>query len=136
MKVGRKLPSKRMLVLAGVLAVCGLAAVASRVVLAASDAPSPSDQLWTVRVLTDVFTESRGTTVSVAAPADTRWMRLYGQTVEHPGLERRVAPRRTGFPAGRVVAASAPVVVVLYRREFRSRTVAILREDPPDAPVN
>ncbi len=98
-----------MLVLAGVLAVCGLAAVTSRVLVAQGKAPSPSDQLWTIRVLTGVLAEHNGTTVSIAGPADTRWMRLYGQTVEHPGLERRVAPRRTGVAGSRVVVARAPV---------------------------
>ncbi len=109
MKVSRKLPSRRMLVLAGVLAVCGLAAVTSRVLVAQGNALSPSDQLWTIRVLTGVLAERKGTNVSIAGPADTRWMRLYGHTVEHPGLERRVAPRGTGVVSSRVVVARAPM---------------------------
>lgn len=97
-----------MLVLAGVLAVCGLAAIFSRLLVTKGDALSPSDQLWTVRMLTGVLAERNGTFVSIAGPADTRWMRLYGHTVEHPGLERRVAPRRTGLPGSRVVVIRAP----------------------------
>ncbi len=125
MKVSRKLPTKRMLLLAAALAVCGLAAVASRAIVAAGNSPSPGDQLWTVRVLTGLLAESRDTTVYVAAPADTRWMRLYGQTVEHPGLERRVAPRRTGAPASRIVVARAPMPGrYLVRSMFQVHEVA------------
>ncbi len=125
MKVARKLPTRRMLLLAAALVVCGLAAVASRAIVAKGNASSPGDRLWTVTVLTGLLAENRGATVSVAAPADTRWMRLYGQTVEHPGLERRVAPRRTGIPASRVVVARAPMPGrYLVRSVFQVHEVA------------
>lgn len=125
MKVARKIPTRRMLLLAATLAVCGLAAIASRVIVAAGNSAPPGDRLWTVRVITGVLAQSGGTTVYVAAPADTRWMRLYGQTVEHPGLERRVAPRRAGVPSSRVVVARAPMPGrYLVRSVFQVHEVA------------
>ena len=98
-----------MLLLAGALAACGIAAVTARVLVAERSASSSPDQLWTVRVFTAVTADSAGATVTIAAPADTRWMRLYGQSVEHPGLERRIAPRRTGMAVSRILVARAPV---------------------------